>query len=173
MVVELLPMMAHPKPIRIPLPGSKRRGRRRSSKVKNGSSGTKDGHRKPSMLNSTFRSRSIPISNYIHRTDSELQLCEDEAIADYHDYCFYSRIIGGISRQQMKIKSDLELRYQNDETLANIIRTRHSPTETDLSQKDRILHILNDANDDDDWAFDFVLDDDAPAYEQEVFVLDM
>lgn len=125
------------------------------------------------LLSSEFRSRSIPINDYIQRTPSEVQLCEDEAIADYRDYCMYSRIVGGISRQQMKLQSDVELRYQNDETLGNIIRTRHESPAIEQSQQERIMHILHEANhshDNDDWGF---YDHPAAAPDQEVFVLDM
>ena len=119
---------------------------------------------------SEFPSRSIPITKYIHRTPSELQLYEETAIADWRDYCMYTRIVGGISRQQMMLKSDIELRYQNDETLANIIRTRHTPDEY-MTSNDNIMYYLHQATDDDD--------DRAPNltevsnYEQGVFVLDM
>lgn len=72
------------------------------------------------------KSKSIPIQKYLRRTPSELQLCQDEAVADYRDYCMYSRILGGITRQQMK-QHDLRQRYQNDITIENIMRTRHDP----------------------------------------------
>lgn len=77
------------------------------------------------------KSKSIPIQKYLRRTPSELQLCQDEAVADYKDYCMYSRILGGITRQQMK-QHDLRQRYQNDITIENIMRTRHdsAPSES-------------------------------------------
>jgi hypothetical protein len=37
----------------------------------------------------------------------------------------FSRIVSGIIRHQMSRQTDLEVRYQYDETLTNIIRTRH------------------------------------------------
>jgi len=91
----------------------------------------------------------------------------------------YSRIVGGISRQQMKLQSDIELRYQNDETLANIIRTRHEPPDDssgedyEYTRQDRIMHILHEANDleNDDWGFYDVSSPQGP--DQEVFELDM
>jgi hypothetical protein len=124
------------------------------------------------------RSHSIPVSGYIHRTPSELQLCEDEAIADYRDYCFYSRIIGGISRQQMKLQSGLELRYKNDETLFNIIRTRYatppSPSDGDEGV-DHIIHFLRETKVCEDWEPAFFELDQAfePSQEQGVFDLEM
>ena len=124
------------------------------------------------------RSHSIPVSGYIHRTPSELQLCEDEAIADYRDYCFYSRIIGGISRQQMKLQSGLELRYKNDETLFNIIRTRYAtpPSPSDGHEGvDHIIHFLRETKVSEDWEPAFVELDQAfePSQEQGVFDLEM
>lgn len=71
-----------------------------------------------------IRSQSIPISKYIHKTPSELQLCEDEAIADYRDYCMYSRIVGAINKQQTRLADQQDLQYQNDETLTNLMKTR-------------------------------------------------
>jgi hypothetical protein len=98
-------------------------------------------------------------------------------MADYRDYCMYSRIVGGISKQQMKLQSDIELRYQNDETLANIIRTRHEPPnngeELEYTQQDRIMHILPETNNqDNDWGF-YDISPHQGHPDQEVFVLDM
>jgi hypothetical protein len=70
-------------------------------------------------------SQSIPIaSDSMRRTSSELQLMEDEAMADYRDFCMYSRIVNGISERQ----SRTELPSPNDnDTINHIIRTRHQP----------------------------------------------
>jgi hypothetical protein len=70
-------------------------------------------------------SRSIPVAKCIRRTPSEVQFLQEQAIADHRDFCMYSRIISGISRQQMTDNGFLDLRHENDETLGNIIRTRH------------------------------------------------
>jgi hypothetical protein len=61
-------------------------------------------------------SKSIPIAKSLKRTASELQLTEDEAMADFRDYCMYTRIVNGIS-------------YRDDSTeaLNSIVRTRHLP----------------------------------------------
>jgi hypothetical protein len=104
------------------------------------------------------KSKSIPIQKYIQRTPSELQLHEDEAVADYRDYCMYSRIVSGITRQQMK-QHDLRQRYQNDLTIENIMRTRHEPRHQEPSlTNQRIMNILYQASVemDDDWAPDLV-----------------
>jgi len=72
------------------------------------------------------QSRSIPISaSGIHRTASEVQLCEDEALADYRDYIVYSRIVNGISRQQ-ECSHDMYCRQENDKCLAHIVSTRNN-----------------------------------------------
>jgi hypothetical protein len=70
----------------------------------------------------TVKSQSIPISG-VNRTASELQLCEDEAIAEYRDYIVFSRIVNGISRQQEQ-RHSMYLRHENDKCLAHIVSTR-------------------------------------------------
>ena len=77
--------------------------------------------------------RSLPIAiatsssrpTKLERTPSEIQLCHEQALADYRDYCMYTRLIHGIARVQHRLQTDVELRYQNDEAIANIIKTRH------------------------------------------------
>lgn len=59
-------------------------------------------------------SKSIPIAKALKRTVSELQLMEDEAMADFRDYCMYLRIVNGI-------------KHRENESLFNIIRTRQLP----------------------------------------------
>ncbi len=94
------------------------------------------------------KSKGIPIQRYIQRTASELQLCEDEAVADYRDYCMYSRIVGGITRKQMKLL-DLRHRYQNDQTIENIMRTRHESGPYALSvDHDHVVNLLHHASSD-------------------------
>lgn len=96
----------------------------------------------------THKSQSIPITNGIHRTLSEIQLCEDEALADYRDYCMYTRIVDGIQRRQSSHSSgDIDLIYENDACLANIRRTRCQPPEESHSLKtrhDSLLQVLRD-----------------------------
>jgi hypothetical protein len=76
-----------------------------------------------------------------------LQLYEDEVIADHRDYCMYSRIVGRIIRHQMALQTDIEIRYQYDETLTNIIRTRHALDIDDCTNTGSCS-----GYDDDDWA---------------------
>jgi hypothetical protein len=140
--------------------------------VPSGASVSLDSHNSSNSSNSSdsteCRSRSIPISKYIHRTPSELQLYEEEVIADHRDYCMYSLIVSGISRQQMAQQTDIELRYQNDETLANIIRTRHT-TDDYTNTTDRLVRYLEQANDD-EWAPNL---SEMNNCDQGVFVLDL
>lgn len=67
----------------------------------------------------------------------------------------------------MAQQTDIELRYQNDETLANIIRTRHT-TDDYTNSTDRIARFLE--NDDDDWAPNLSERNNG---DQGVFVLDL
>jgi hypothetical protein len=82
-----------------------------------------------------IKSASIPISNSIRRTSSENQLSQDEAVADYKDFLFYSRVVDGISRQQRELKNGY-LRYENQVCLAHIVRTRHADSEKKLCEDD-------------------------------------
>ena len=90
------------------------------------------------------QSRSIPITNPLHRTPSEIQLCEDEALADYRDYCMYARITRGIQKRQAC--QDIDLIYENDACLANIRRTRAQQDPEECSslktRHDDLLHML-------------------------------
>ena len=119
---------------------------------------------------SELRSNSIPVTKYIHRTPSELQLYEEEVIADFRDYCMYSRIVGGIIRQQMGQQVDLALRYQNDEILANVMRTRYSVDTCPNSSSDGIHHSSDQVRGDDDWAVDFC---ELHSHDEGIFVLEL
>ena len=88
---------------------------------------------KPSYMS---KSASIPISNdSIRRTSFENQLSQDEAVADYKDFLFYSRIFDGISRQQSELKNG-SLRHENQMCLAHIVRTRHADSEKIVGEDD-------------------------------------
>jgi predicted ATPase len=70
-----------------------------------------------------LKSQSIPISKAMLRTASEVQLCEDEQLADQRDYVFYSRLVNGISHSQ-RISQNNYLRMENQICLAHIMQTR-------------------------------------------------
>jgi hypothetical protein len=82
-----------------------------------------------SLSSSSSSSKSIPIAkNLLKRTTSELQLLEDEAMAECRDYCMYARILNGINH---------EGRHSEMETVNNIIRTRQLPVlETSCSYQE-------------------------------------
>ena len=74
------------------------------------------------------KSQNIPITNHIQRTESEIKLCEDEALAEYRDHCMYNRIVKGLSRSQdyasnRQVRS-LDFLYENGACIANIERNR-------------------------------------------------
>ena len=69
--------------------------------------------------------KSIPITKNIKRTPSELQLMEDEAVADFRDYCMYTRIVSGITGARHH-PADLT-------AINNIVRTRHLPVQDPTS----------------------------------------
>jgi len=80
-------------------------------------------------------SRSIPIRHPITRTESEIQLCEDEQMADMRDYHMYVRIVSGM-QQQYSVSNGVS------PTLHNIIRTRNSPVDNDNDETEKTKHYL-------------------------------
>ena len=81
-------------------------------------------------------SKSIPIpSKGLRRTPSELQLLQDEATADYQDYCMYARIVNGIHSRGGRGDNPKSLAnaVANIHSVQNIIRTRHLPVPEDIS----------------------------------------
>lgn len=76
--------------------------------------------------NNNMKSSSIPISiSTMRRTPSELQLNNDEQVADFRDYVMFSRIVERLSKQRNETK-DYRLRLINDNCLAHIIETRNN-----------------------------------------------
>jgi hypothetical protein len=73
---------------------------------------------------SSSPSKAIPIKGWMKQTNSELQLMESKALAEERDYCMYKRIVEGMSRQN---SNSLNASWTSDDSLANIIRTRHTP----------------------------------------------
>ena len=81
----------------------------------------------PRLLASTS-SKAIPIANHsMKRTASELQLLEDEAMADYRDYCMYTRIVNGINERRSWGDLPTHEDGSSKAVIRNIIRTRHCP----------------------------------------------
>ncbi|CAJ1955533.1 unnamed protein product [Cylindrotheca closterium] len=72
-------------------------------------------------------SRSIPISDRLTKTASEIQLCRDQQTAERLDYEFYSRVVSGISQSQCTSKS-WQCRQENQMCLLNIMQTRTNET---------------------------------------------
>jgi hypothetical protein len=81
----------------------------------------------PTQTSKTI-TKSIPISKSLMRTPSELQLSEDEAMADYRDYCMFARIVNGISEHQACSHHPISA-----SVIANIVRTRHLPIQESSS----------------------------------------
>mmetsp|Transcript_30780 Transcript_30780/g.47183 ORF Transcript_30780/g.47183 Transcript_30780/m.47183 type:complete len:187 (+) Transcript_30780:56-616(+) len=86
----------------------------------------------------SLQSRSIPIRHHIHRTASEIQLHEDEAVADYRDYCMYYRIVKGISHKNNLPNQAHHQGTEEEETLRNLTRTRLTiPTEYSVQEQNQ------------------------------------
>ena len=69
------------------------------------------------------KTHSIPISNGLLRTASEIQLCVDEALAEQRDRVFYSRLVNGI-RQTQGLSQNRQIRIENQVCLNHIMQTR-------------------------------------------------
>jgi hypothetical protein len=113
-------------------------------------------------------SKSIPISS-IKRTPSEVQLHEDEAMAEYRDYCFYVRLVNGMNATRHYFNEG----RSTDQSLANIMRTRNLPVRNesfcsgDSHAKDR-MNLQNPHQQ--SFIKPFELDDDR---DEGIFVMDM
>ena len=88
-------------------------------------------HKKVTSSSPILKSRSIPITNGMKRTPSEVQLLEDEEVAEFRDYVMFSRIADRIARQQNETK-DFRLRQQNDMCLAHLIGVRNGSQDSDI-----------------------------------------
>ena len=88
-------------------------------------------HEAKSLPNSVAQIRpsssSIPIANTIRRSNSDYNLAQSQAEADYKDYLFYSRVVQGISSKKSRIQYR-DLQYENELSLHNIVRTRNDYT---------------------------------------------
>jgi hypothetical protein len=102
----------------------------------------------PNTLDKTNRSESIPISTSMRRIASEARVDQVEAEADYQDYLFFTRVVSGISSKQSQYQ-DGHIKYENELTLKNIVRTRHEESymhNFKLQDASRKLASLHDAN---------------------------
>jgi hypothetical protein len=79
------------------------------------------------------RSRTIPLpSSHVYRTQSELQLCEDMAVAEHREMNMFYRVVNGIRERQMipgsSDTSSNSLR-SSERSVTNITPTRNTPAE--------------------------------------------
>jgi hypothetical protein len=121
-------------------------------------------------------SASIPIpSKGLIRTPSELQLLEDEAMAEYRDYCMYNRIVNGIAHSKNKQGGgDMNRSLANADSVQNINRARHLPVLPDV-----VSSSLQD--DDDEFRQEWQLcsncggtvEDSSAEDDEGIFILDM
>jgi hypothetical protein len=120
------------------------------------------------------KSQSIPIQSGIRRTTSEVQLCEEQEMAEFRDYVMFSRIVDGIYKTQQETK-DYKLKRENDLCLAHIIGTRNDsdanlsdyrfPPELPMHSNKSLQEILTTAIEDD--LYDDYLEDDG------IFTIDL
>jgi hypothetical protein len=83
---------------------------------------------------STIKSQSIPISQGLCRTASEVQLCQDEQVAEQRDYAFYSRVVSGMCQSQGASES-YHHRKENQMCLSHIMETRSNGIASDEDEE--------------------------------------
>lgn len=129
-----------------------------SSSKRERTSNNRDGSGKRRGGSSSRRSESIPLpSSHVHRTHSEVQLCEDMESAELRDLNMFYRLVNGIRDRQMSLAADhsgnnnsssllpLERHYHHqyhhpvaasqveaETCLAHIIRTRNAPLDVGI-----------------------------------------
>ena len=120
------------------------------------------------------KSASIPISNSMRRTTSERQLSQDEEVAEYKDFLFYSRVVEGISRRQTQLKNGY-LQYENQMCLAHIVRTRNADSQPKTHYDEDWLQELADFGfvDHSDYSDPVDIHSEESAADTEIFVLDL
>mmetsp|Transcript_18638 Transcript_18638/g.46136 ORF Transcript_18638/g.46136 Transcript_18638/m.46136 type:complete len:156 (+) Transcript_18638:104-571(+) len=78
----------------------------------------------------TSKSQSIPIAPSRYHIMEQRCMQEERAAmmqADYEDYLFYRRIVGGIEKTREATQC-MKLRDQNQEVIDNLHHTRHAPS---------------------------------------------
>lgn len=79
------------------------------------------------------RSTSIPLpSSHVHRTQSELQLDQDQEVADQRDTTMFYRLVNGIRQRHQGIQD--EQLSQSERSLQRIIHTRLSAEQEDQAR---------------------------------------
>ena len=92
----------------------------------------------PSIPQHHQPSKTIPLpSSHVHRTQSELQLCQDMEVAEMRDASMFNRLVNGIRVRQMELDQSYTespypyarnaLQVESERSIANIINTRNTP----------------------------------------------
>lgn len=90
------------------------------------------------------RSKSIPIQ--MNRQDmlEDLEIREQEMIADERDYCMFHRIVNGMIARHSASNSSTIRSYhsETEKSIANILRTRYKKIEPDTQKPDDDSDVL-------------------------------
>jgi hypothetical protein len=89
-----------------------------------------------STVSKRERSHSIPIASQhtLKRTPSEIQLDEDEAMAEYRDYAMFRRIVKGMERTQRTTR-DCRWRHANNISLRSVYEARQEEKMCDYVER--------------------------------------
>jgi hypothetical protein len=71
-----------------------------------------------------------------------VELCAQEAAAEYKDSLMFARIVHGVHAQAQQYQH-ADVRYENESVIANIWQTRHHPPEQACSLESRDQSLLN------------------------------
>lgn len=88
------------------------------------------------------KTSSIPIKQELVRSLSEMELCAQEAAAEYKDSLMFARIVHGVQAQARQYQH-ADARYENESVIANIWHTRNHPPEQASSLESRDQSLLN------------------------------
>mmetsp|Transcript_3148 Transcript_3148/g.4191 ORF Transcript_3148/g.4191 Transcript_3148/m.4191 type:complete len:235 (+) Transcript_3148:101-805(+) len=92
----------------------------------------------------TVRSLAIPLpESHIHRTESEQQLCEDMAMAEYRDRCMFNRLVSGIRRRQ-QLHYNVQWHQQQDMWPQQPTFHQGFPIHPEASQQTPLAHGSHD-----------------------------
>ncbi len=135
----------------------------------------RDGRERAQSMN-TSSTKSIPIQTNRQDMLEELEIREQEMIADQRDYCMFHRIVNGMIARRGASNSSTISSYhsETDKSIASILRTRYRKIDFDTRQPNNDSDVL--ANDGDELCspcFPSTDDDDQQAPPETIFVMDM
>jgi len=83
------------------------------------------------------RSSSIPLpSSHVTRTQSELQLSQDQEMAEHRDTNMFYRLVNGIRERQTGPDEDMDMACSPDKHIAGIVKAKFSRNQPEIAADD-------------------------------------